>query len=142
MGTDEEIQFPTSFDLQEYTEKGENEQFQTITNVRDDRWERLPHLNPPGVKIIRRGKGKEYVATISKTGQFAGLYESWEPILAELERQKVTNGGKRVKHNALGGGVHPELGVGKDSVFAARDDRQGGELGLLRNPITNADLET
>jgi hypothetical protein len=137
---------PTRIEIKDFEDDITNK-FHTIEKVRDDiRWERLADRNPPGIKLIRRGKEKEYVATISKTGTYAGLYASWEPILAELERKKVTNGGRRIKHDEIGNGVNPELVVGTDSVFAAggsgsREERTGTG-GILPTPITNTDMET
>ncbi len=110
------LEVPTQITIENF-EKSEKNDYKQFTNVKDDvRWEQLPHLNPPGIKLIRRGKEKEYIATISKTGAFAGLYASWEPILFELERQKSTNGGRRTRHDDVGSGIHPELAAGETDL--------------------------
>ena len=62
------------------------------------------------VVIVKRGKDRKVLATISpKSGKWSHLYPSWEPVLAELERQKVANSVSRLPHDGLETGNVPVL---------------------------------
>jgi hypothetical protein len=130
------IQFKT------FEKKAEENEFHTIENLKYDvRWEPLADRFPTAIKLVRRGKSKQYIATISKDGQFAALYASWEPVIRRWELEREANGKRRTNHNKIGNGNHPELAVGTNSVFGVGRSGESGGSGLLRDPITNGKVD-
>lgn len=61
------------------------------------------------VVIVSRGKDRKVLATISpKSGKWSHLYNTWKPVLAELEARKVANNVSRASHEGLLTGEIPQ----------------------------------
>jgi hypothetical protein len=133
---------PNVIEIKSFGEKANENKFHTITDLKYDvRWEPLADRFPTAIKLVRRGKGKQYIATISKDGLFADLYASWEPIIRRWELERAANGKRRTNHDKIGNGNHPELAVGTDSVFGVGSGGNVGGSGLLRDQATNGEMD-
>lgn len=92
------------FDAKDKEDAPEDE----ITNVANTiRWEPRMDRNPPAIILIRRGKERKTIATISQDGAYASLYQSWKPIIESWRLERATNGNKRTKHEKFGVGASP-----------------------------------
>jgi hypothetical protein len=133
---------PNVIQIKTFEKKEKKNEFHTIEKLKYDvRWEPLADRFPTAIKLVRRGKSKQYIATISKDGQFADLYTSWEPIIRRWELEREANGHRRTNHNKIGNGNHPELAVGANSVFGVGRSGERRGSGLLRDTPADGEVE-
>ena len=86
----------------------ENNEENTVDDIVSNlRW--YPRGNPPAVVILRRGANRKVLATISpKSGKWSHLYKSWEPVLAQLAKEKEQEGVSRISHDGMEAGEIPK----------------------------------
>jgi formate-dependent phosphoribosylglycinamide formyltransferase (GAR transformylase) len=80
---------------------------QTGESVRVDtlRWSFVNGRKNPAVVIQKRGKDRRVLATISKQGEFASLYESWQPVVEAWKAERLQT--HRTDHSKLPKGKIP-----------------------------------
>lgn len=71
------------------------------------RWQIANDRYPPAVVIMRRGKDRKAIATISPTSPFASLYPSWQPVIKDWICKRIANGGKKTNHEEIANGEMP-----------------------------------
>ena len=71
-----------------------------VSDWHDLRWFAVGGDHPRSIVVVRRGKDKQTVTTISRTNNPAA-WESWKPVLAELQAERAITNKRRVSHKKL-----------------------------------------
>lgn len=80
-----------------------------VSDWRDLRWFAVGGNKPRSIVVVRRGKSKQTVTTISKTNN-PTAWASWEPVLVELQTERAKTNKHRVSHDKLKTG---SIGAGR-----------------------------